>query len=94
MNISLLRNSNPLNFSSYQWLRNCFSGLEKCGQDARTKDRLRENKIFILDDLKTFFFCEFNLRFDGVAHEPRKGIRSGLERGTKCLPFLEVNILI
>ena len=70
MNISLSRNSNKLNFIIYEWLRNCFSGLAECRgaevqqEDARAKGRFRENKIFILDDLKVspdslFFLIKF-----------------------------------
>lgn len=31
-------------------------------------------------------------RFDGVAPEPRKGIRCGHVPGSKCIPFAQVEI--
>ena len=38
------------------------------------------------DLIEISIFC----RFDGVAPEPRKGIRSGHVPGSKCIPFPQV----
>lgn len=49
------------------------------------------HKIHIPALLKIQLFLH---RFDGVAPEPRKGLRSGHIPGSKCIPFPEVYILI
>lgn len=45
---------------------------------------------YIIDTSFIRFPCFFPHRFDGVAPEPRKGIRSGHVPGSKCIPFGQV----
>lgn len=40
-----------------------------------------------------YYLKSLNNRFDGVAPEPRKGIRSGHVPGSKCIPFGQVTEL-
>lgn len=52
--------------------------------------------VFNVLRIKNFHFKKFILicRFDGIAPEPREGIKSGHMPGSKCVPFTEVKKLL
>lgn len=51
-----------------------------------SSNRYLDSSLLLREENHLHIVC----RFDGVAPEPREGVRSGHIPGTKCVPFPEV----
>jgi 3-mercaptopyruvate sulfurtransferase SseA len=51
-----------------------------------SSNRYLDSSLLLREENHLHIVC----RFDGVAPEPREGVRSGHIPGTKCVPFLEM----